>query len=68
MSENSTIFFIVADITAPAPEPFMVLRVDVEKRIGDGVEGVVISKHMTRAAATAAASDLQNAFEQGHSS
>lgn len=53
-----TIFYEVAEINDPADEPFMVLRIDVTARRGNGVEGTVQSLHRTREEASARAREL----------
>lgn len=53
-----TIFYEVADLHQPAPEPFAVIRIDVAKRSRDGVEGTVQSLHWTREEASARAKEL----------
>lgn len=53
-----TIFYEVAELNNPADEPFMVVRIDVAARRGNGVEGVVQSLHRTREEASARAKEL----------
>jgi hypothetical protein len=53
-----TIFYEVAELNKPSAEPFLVMRVDVTRRKGDGVEGTVQSLHWTRDAADARAKEL----------
>lgn len=53
-----TIFYEVADLNQPAPEPFAVIRIDVAKRNGNGVEGTIQSLHWTREEASARAKEL----------
>lgn len=48
-----TIWHVVADVTIPSPEPFMVLRVDTSIKCDNGVEGTVISLHSIREEAEA---------------
>jgi hypothetical protein len=52
------IYFLVGDRTVPSDEPFIVLRVDTNKRSGDGCEGIVESIHRTREMAERAAAEL----------
>ncbi len=54
-----TIFYEVAELTEPAGEPFMVVRIDVEKRKEDGVEGTIHSLHWTREQAQQSADILR---------
>lgn len=43
------IFFEIMDIKYPnGEEPFAIIRIDTEARRGNGVEGIVWSKHWTR--------------------
>lgn len=53
-----TIFYEVAELNEPAAEPFFVMRIDVTKRGGLGVEGIVQSLHRTRDEADARAKEL----------
>jgi len=59
---NRNIFFEVAEIDRPDPEPFMVVRIDTGDRIGDGVAGLVESLHMTREEARIHAESLTAIF------
>jgi hypothetical protein len=43
-----TIWYVVADVTMPSPEPFAVMMVDTSIRREGGVEGTVISLHTKR--------------------
>jgi hypothetical protein len=45
---EQTVWHIVADVTDPHSEPFMVVRVDTTSRCGNGCEGEIISLHWTR--------------------
>lgn len=47
-------YLVVADLTNPQAEPFAVLSVDPTKRVGDGVQAIIVSLHSTRAEAEAA--------------
>lgn len=47
------IFYEVADVIKPDPEPFAVLKIDTGKPREGGVEGTVMSLHMTRSEADA---------------
>lgn len=53
-----TIFYEVAELNNSAAEPFVVIRVDVIKRQGDGIEGIVQSLHWTRKEANARANEM----------
>jgi hypothetical protein len=48
---DRTIWFQVFDITKPAAEPFMVVRIDTSIRRGTGCEGTVVSLHWNRVVA-----------------
>lgn len=63
-----TVWFFVGDLLNPAAEPFAILRVDVSKRVGDGVEAIVDSLHWSREVAEQIAADLNSKFHQeiGH--
>ena len=43
-----TVWYVVCDITQPAAEPFIVMRVDTSIRRDGGVEGTVVSLHWRR--------------------
>lgn len=49
------IFYEVATLDNPADKPFALIRIDTDKRIASGVEGIVVSLHWTRDDAKAAA-------------
>ena len=53
-----TIFYEVAKLNKPSPEPFIVMRIDVTKRSGTGMEGVVQSLHRSQEEADARAKEL----------
>lgn len=61
---RDSVYFLVGDVIKPAPEPFMVLRVDTAVRRENGVEGTVQSLHITREEADAEAERL-TAIEAG---
>jgi hypothetical protein len=43
-----TVWYMVADLNTPSPEPFAVISVDATEKCGNGVEGTVVSLHMMR--------------------
>lgn len=49
------VFYEVATLNNPASEPFALIRIDTDKPMGEGVEGVVVSQHWTKDEAKAAA-------------
>jgi hypothetical protein len=55
-----TIWYVVADLTDPAAEPFAVLRVDTTIRREGGVEGTVVSLHWQREEAERIAHEFNN--------
>ena len=59
LPSGETIFYEVIDLVDPAAEPFCVVRIDTEKKAGNGVEGVVQSLHWNRAEAVMAAAQMQ---------
>ena len=61
-----TVYFAVGDVTNPAPDqpPFIIVRVDVSNRSGNGVEGIVESMHWSREVADETADRLNRAFGQ----
>lgn len=61
-----TVFYEVGELNDPAAEPFVVLRVDTNKRVGSGVEAVVQSLHWSREEAELAAeSHTESATAEG---
>ena len=52
------IFYEIATIDRPAREPFALMRIDTDKRVENGVEGIVVSTHWTRDEAEAARAPL----------
>ena len=61
------IFYEVATLDDPADEPFALIRIDTDKRVGAGCEGVVVSHHWTKEEAKAAklAADLADCRRPG---
>lgn len=55
-----TVWYVVADLNAPAAEPFAVLSVDTSVRREDGVEGTVVSLHWQREEAERIASEFND--------
>lgn len=50
------VFYEVATLTRPMIDPpYALIRIDTDKPMGEGVEGVVVSLHWTEAEAKAAA-------------
>jgi hypothetical protein len=55
MSEQ-TVFYEVATLDVAFTDPsFALIRIDAAKRMGSGVEGIVVSRHWTKPEAEAAA-------------
>ena len=65
MTSQRTIWFVVADLTAPSGEPFAVLKVDTAKPSNNGVEATVESLHWSREVAAQVAAQLQSYFDAG---
>ncbi len=61
---EQTIWYEVADLTDPADEPYMVLRIDTAARRENGVEGTVVSLHWTRQEAQTAAQKLTDGLRR----
>jgi hypothetical protein len=59
------VFFEVAELDNPSAEPFAVIRVDTSKRVGTGVEGVVVSTHPSREDADHACENMRLAGRIG---
>ncbi len=61
------IFYEVATLDNPADEPFALIRIDTDKRVGAGCEGIVVSQHWTKDEAKAAklAADLAGCADGG---
>lgn len=57
-----TIWYVIAELTNPADEPFAVMKIDTSIRKGDGVEGEVISLHYGRDEAEARAAELTEEY------
>lgn len=54
------VFFEVADLIEPGDgEPFAVIRIDTDKRAGDGCECKIMSLHWSAEAAAKEAGDLR---------
>lgn len=60
----NTVFFEVAE-TADPVEPFAVIRIDTAKRVGTGVEGVVVATRPTREDADHACESIRLAASIG---
>lgn len=58
MSDERTIYHMVADLKEPAAEPFVVIRADISAKSGSGIEGEIVSLHWTREEAEAVARQL----------
>lgn len=58
------IFYEVATLDRPANQPFAVMRIDTDKRIGTGCEAIAVSLHWTKDEAKAAA-ELASAEVRG---
>lgn len=52
------LYFAVADLVAPAAEPFAVVRIDTSKPVDGGAEGIVDSLHWSRDVADLTAANL----------
>lgn len=59
-----TIWHVVADLKNPSPELFAVLRVDTTIQREGGVEGTVVSLHMTKEEAEKAVHDFNDGVYQ----
>lgn len=59
--EQKTVFYEVADLEEFENEPYALIRIDTEKRAGNGCEGTVVSLHWTRQEASEAAGRLEAA-------
>ena len=60
--EGATVFYEVATLDCDFSDPsFALVRIDTGKRIGSGVEGIVMSRHWTRPEATDAAAVARSA-------
>lgn len=55
-----TVWYLVADLTEPAAEPFAVISADVSVRREGGVEGTVVSLHWRREEAERVAHEFNN--------
>lgn len=60
-----TVFFAVADLTEPVAEPYAVLRIDTDKRIGSGVQARIESLHWSRDVAQQISDDLNEYAARG---
>jgi hypothetical protein len=52
------IFYEVAELNTPSAEPFVVLRIDTNRRKETGVEGIVMSLHRDKEEAKARAKEM----------
>lgn len=59
-----TVYFAVATLNEPTAEPYAVLRIDTDKRAGNGCEAVVDSLHWSRDVAEAIAEQLNRTFDR----
>lgn len=57
--EQKTVFYEVADLDEFENEPYALIRIDTEKRAGNGCEGTVVSLHWTRQEASEEAGRLE---------
>jgi hypothetical protein len=55
-----TVWYVVADMTQPGGEPFVVLSVDTSIKRDGGVEGTVVSLHWQREEAERIAHEFNN--------
>lgn len=59
--EPRAVWYLVADLTEPAAEPFAVISADTSARCdGGGVEGTVVSLHWQREEAERVAHEFNN--------
>lgn len=54
MATGEKVFYAIADVTNPNPEPFALIAIYPERRADDGCEGIIVSLHMEKAQADAA--------------
>jgi hypothetical protein len=60
MTEKRTIWFVLAELRNPSPEPFAVLSADTTRPVEAGVVGTVVSLHMTREEAERVVHEFNN--------
>ncbi len=65
-AKRRSIWHVVADLTNPSAEPFMVMRVDTSIRREGGVEGTVMSLHWRRDEAESRARELDEETLPAH--